>query len=72
MKYLIVLFALFLVGCNPPPYLKGAEDVQIVGGFEAKYFKDTRTNVCFVKFGDRVDAITYVPCTPEVEILIGK
>ena len=38
-----------------------------------KYLKDTRTQMCFAvpDYGPETPITTWVPCTPEVELLIG-
>lgn len=68
-----ILMLLCLVGCMPtgPEYTK--QEVQTI-----EYYKDTRTNLCFVRnVVENSNAFSYnvftnVPCTPEVERLIAK
>lgn len=36
------------------------------------YFKDPRTNLCFVMYRDRTTIPSNVPCTPEVENFIKQ
>lgn len=70
MKQLILL--LCLTSCIGPSDVESTkEEAQVL-----EYYKDTRTNLCFVRNSvTNSQAISYnvftnVPCTPEVEKLI--
>lgn len=70
MKRLLLLVC--LVGCTTTP----TQTKKQAAGLE--YYKDTRTNLCFVRnivydsngFGNNV--FSNVPCTPEVEQFVTK
>lgn len=71
MKRLLLL--LCLAACMPTGPADTKKEAQ-----ELEYYKDTRTNLCFVRnvvinsngFSDNV--FCNVPCTPEVEQLVTK
>jgi hypothetical protein len=66
----LVIATLILSACNPPETSTASQSG--VGGI--KYFKDTRTGLCFASAStsltNNAATLTYVPCTPEVERLI--
>jgi hypothetical protein len=70
MKYLLLLV---LVGCGITNPTQTKQEAQTL-----EYYKDTRTNLCFVRNavensnGFAYNVFTNVPCTPEVEKLITK
>lgn len=65
MRLLMAMtISLLLAGCREP-----REEVE-----QIRYYKDSRTNLCFVvnrTYGDAL-VFTNVPCTPEVERLIDR
>lgn len=71
MRLLKASSLLFLLGCGITNTAQTKEEAK-----QLEYYKDTRTNLCFVRnavensngFGYNV--FTNVPCTPEVEALI--
>lgn len=73
MKKLTVILLLCLVGCGPTNVHETHEEAQTL-----EYYKDTRTNLCFVRNhvtnsnGLSDNIFTSVPCTPEVEKLLLK
>lgn len=70
LLFSLICFALYFVGCTASAEAKKKEPLNL------EYFKDDRTNLCFVRnvvynsngFAD--DVFTNVPCTAEVERLI--
>jgi len=78
MKTLITtLIACCLLACDDGPAavkeIPSAENTHYASIYFT-YFKDTRTNLCFVSegLGRNYAVMTNVPCTPEVLALIGK
>jgi hypothetical protein len=76
---LVVMLTLVLVGCNQTAStisVGAAKDITT----SLTYVKDARSNQCFAVVASRHVAqvsqngftITWVPCAPEVEALIGK
>jgi hypothetical protein len=62
IKILLLSVVIFIIyGCEQPSYVEG--DSYNTGGYEIKYFKDTRTNLCFAERG-MMDgySFTCVPC----------
>jgi hypothetical protein len=81
MKFFVpfLLLAVALSGCSPAPVkISLSESRQITNNLS--YAKDDRTGHCFAVIGSRKanepmsgsTTITWVPCNPEVERLIGK
>lgn len=77
----VVIISFLLLGCDAiGPHGCGPSGVQETQreATTLEYYKDTRTNLCFVRnvvtnsngFSDNVFA--NVPCTPEVEKLINQ
>lgn len=61
MKYLIVLI-LLITSCDKPSYLE-SKYRDSLNDFEIRYFKDTRTGVCFAERGsENGNSFTCVPC----------
>lgn len=64
----LLLICLTLIGCNIQDPTEQANEIS--------YYKDHRTNLCFVQShvissnGIMFSVFSYVPCTPEVEKLI--
>lgn len=73
MRLLKVAIISLLVGCMPTGTKATQEEAT-----KLEYYKDTRTNLCFVRnvvtnsngFSDNI--FTNVPCSPEVEKLLSK
>lgn len=73
MKILILALVLGMVGCSNNPPLTPSQRREYWIEFTTKqviYSKDTRTNLCYAYAG--VHGFTNVPCTKEVEDLIGN
>lgn len=64
MKYLFVIFTLFLFGCD-----KSKELIE-----NSVYVKDTSTGFCFCAFylNKNVAGISYVPCVDSVNYKLFK
>lgn len=78
---LLFLFYICLMGCQPYSDCKeiierekeyrSRQQAQVSG---LHYFRDAKTNLCFVgrNLGQPWGVLTHVPCTPEVEDLIKE
>lgn len=66
MKYLTVLCALALFGCEPQHHSTIEKEQRYI-----HYYKDARTNTCYAghALGAYSAVLTAVPCTPDVEKL---
>jgi len=76
-KVLLVLTLFALASCTKetPEYIEGGSSMQSLDetAVKLKYFKDSRTGLCFAERGVMDSyTMTCVPCSEEVENLIGR
>ena len=71
----LTLFALASCATETPEYIEGGSSMLTLNEKEGnlKYFKDSRTGLCFAERGTTDSyTMTCVPCSDEVENLIGR
>ena len=80
VRVILLMSSLTLLGaCNQAPSKMNTTDANEIAS-RLTYIKDTRVNQCFAVVASRHIAqvtqngfsITWVPCSPEVDSLIGK
>jgi hypothetical protein len=78
MGLIVILFGV-MAACSQNPSKVSRDTAQDFMN-NLTYFRDMRTNLCFAVVASRRDfstyqnglTMTYVPCSPEVDKLIGK